>query len=197
MLWNGDSACAPFINTRNKEKQAILPLRGKILNVTNRKVKDAIKNKEICDIANCCGAGIGANNDASKSRYEKVIIATDADVDGEQIACLVLSVFVNMFPDMIKQGRVFMTYPPLYAWETKNGFDGCMNINDIPEDVKNFHRIKGLGEFNDDQLKYFLVDPETRYLAKIEYPSDVDQFNKILGTSNGRYELMKDLGIIK
>ena len=187
----------PFVKTRNKETQAVLPLRGKILNVTNKKVKDAIKNKEICDIANCCGAGIGANNDASKSRYEKVIISADADVDGEQITCLLLSVFVNMFPDMIKQGRVFLTYPPLYAWKTKNGFDGCMNIEDIPKDVKDYSRIKGLGEFNDDELKYFLVNPETRYLAQVEYPSDVDKFNEILGTSNGRYKLMKDLGIIK
>lgn len=193
----GDSAAGPFINTRNKETQAILPLRGKILNVTNRKVKDAIKNKEICDIANCCGAGIGANNDASKSRYERVIIATDADVDGEQIACLVLSVFVNLFPDMIKQDRVFLAYPPLYAWETKNGFDGCMKVEDIPDNVKSYHRIKGLGEFNDDQLEYFLVNPETRYLAKVEYPTDVDKFNEVLGTSQGRYKLMKDLGIIK
>ena len=72
-----------------------------------------------------------------------------------------------------------------------------MNIEDIPEDVKDYSRIKGLGEFNDDELKYFLVNPETRYLAQVEYPSDVDKFNEILGTSSGRYKLMKDLGIIK
>lgn len=193
----GRSASGPFIKTRNKETQAVLPLRGKILNVTNKKVKDAIKNKEVCDIANCCGAGIGANNDASKSRYEKIIISADADVDGLQITCLVLSVFVNLFPDMIKQGRVYLTYPPLYAWKTKNGFDGCMNIEDIPKDVKEYSRIKGLGEFNDDQVKYFLVNPETRYLSRIEFPTDIDKFNEILGTSNGRYKLMKNLGIIK
>lgn len=193
----GRSASGPFIKTRNKETQAVLPLRGKILNVTNKKVKDAIKNKEVCDIANCCGAGIGANNDASKSRYEKIIISADADVDGLQITCLVLSVFVNLFPDMIKQGRVYLTYPPLYAWKTKNGFDGCMNIEDIPKDIKEYSRIKGLGEFNDDQVKYFLVDPETRYLSRIEFPTDIDKFNEILGTSNGRYKLMKSLGIIK
>lgn len=193
----GNSAMGPFVKTRNKEKQAVLPLRGKILNVTNRKVKDAIKNKEVCDIANCCGAGIGANNDASKSRYEKIIISADADVDGLQIACLLLSVFVNMFPDMIKQGRVFLTYPPLYAWKTKTGYDGCMKLEDIPKDVKEYSRIKGLGEFNDDEIKYFLVNPETRYLAQVEYPSDVDEFNSILGTSNGKYELMKKLGIIR
>lgn len=193
----GNSACGPFVKTRNKETQAVLPLRGKILNVTNKKVKDAIKNKEVCDIANCCGAGIGANNDASKSRYEKIIISADADVDGLQITCLVLSVFVNLFPDMIKQGRVFLTYPPLYAWKTKNGFDGCMSIEDIPKDIKEYSRIKGLGEFNDDEVKYFLVNPETRYLSRIEFPTDIDKFNEILGTSNGRYKLMKNLGIIK
>lgn len=195
-ICEGDSAAGPYKAVRNKELQAVLPLRGKILNVTLKDVKDAIKNSEICDIANSMGCGIGSNCDASKSRYERVIISADADPDGLQITCLVLSVFINMFPDMVRQGRVFITTPPLYCWNTKNGFDGCDNIRDIPSNVKNFHRIKGLGEFNDDQLEYFLVNPNTRTLTQVEYPSDIDKFNRILGTSIGKAELMRELGVI-
>lgn len=192
----GDSAAGPYKAVRNKITQAVLPLRGKILNVTFKSVKDAIKNSEICDIANSIGCSIGSNCDASKSRYERVIISADADPDGLQITCLVLSVFINMFPDMVRQGRVFITTPPLFCWSTKTGFDGCNNINEIPSNVKNFHRIKGLGEFNNDQLEYFLVNPDTRTLTQIEYPSDIDKFNRILGTSVGKSDLMKELGII-
>ena len=92
----GDSAKGPFLFTRNQELQAVLPLRGKILNITNKTVKEAVRNSEICDIANAMGCGIGANCDASKSRYDRVVIAADADMDGAQINCLVLSVFIYL-----------------------------------------------------------------------------------------------------
>ena len=197
-LVEGDSACAPYLSARNKELQAILPLRGKILNVTYKDVKDAIKNKEICDIANSVGAGIGANCDASKSRYEKIIISADSDEDGRQINCLVLSVFVNMFPDLVKQGRVFLTTPPLYCWgDSVKNYGWCNDIKDVPKNIKNVHRFKGLGEMNTDQLEFFLVNPETRNLIQVEYPTDIDKFNRILGTSIGKHELMIELGIIE
>ena len=190
--------CAPYLSARNKELQAILPLRGKILNVTYKDVKDAIKNKEICDIANSVGAGIGANCDASKSRYEKIIISADSDEDGRQINCLVLSVFVNMFPDLVKQGRVFLTTPPLYCWgDSIKNYGWCNDIKDVPKNIKNVHRFKGLGEMNTDQLEFFLVNPETRNLIQVEYPTDINKFNRILGTSIGKHELMIELGIIE
>lgn len=114
-----------------------------------------------------------------------------------QISSLVLSVFVNLFPDMIKQGKVFIAVPPLYVWgSSPRDFNGCNKIEDIPTTVKHFHRIKGLGEFNNDQLKHFLVNPDTRTLIRVEYPSDLDLFNKILGTSEGKGELMRELGVI-
>ena len=91
----GDSALGPYLYVRDKETQAVLPLRGKILNTTGKDLKEVIQNKEICDIANSIGCGIGANCDANKSRYERVIISADADPDGLQINCLVLAVFVN------------------------------------------------------------------------------------------------------
>ena len=192
----GDSAMGPYLNVRDKVTQAVLPIRGKILNTTYKDIKEVIQNKEICDIANSIGCGIGAQCDASKSRYEKIIISADADPDGLQINCLVLAVFINLFPDMVKQGRVYVSLPPLYCWTTKNGYDWCNKVEDIPENAKDVHRFKGLGEMNDDQLYHFLVNKDTRNVMQIEYPSDLTEFNKILGTSEGKGSLLKDLGVI-
>jgi DNA gyrase subunit B len=143
------------------------------------------------------GCGIGSQCDASKSRYERVIISADADPDGLQINCLVLAVFINLFPDMVKQGRVYVSLPPLYCWgKSAKDYGWCNKVEDIPASAKDVHRFKGLGEMNDDQLYYFLVDKSTRNVLQIEYPSDIDEFNKILGTSEGKGSLLKDLGII-
>ena len=193
----GDSALGTARNARNEKTQGIFPIRGKILNVTGKSIKEAIQNKEVCDIANSIGCGIGANCDANKSRFNKVIISADADPDGLQIHCLVLSVFINLFPDMVKQGRVYVSLPPLYCWgdNTKN-YGWCDKVDQIPASAKNVHRFKGLGEMNDDQLEYFLVNPKTRKLMQIEYPSDIDKFNKILGTGEGKSELMREVGLV-
>ena len=193
----GDSAMGPYLYVRDKATQAVLPIRGKILNTTYKDLKEVIQNKEICDIANSIGCGIGAQCDASKSRYERVIISADADPDGLQINCLVLAVFINLFPDMVKQGRVYVSLPPLYCWgKSAKDYGWCNKVEDIPTTAKDVHRFKGLGEMNDDQLYYFLVDKNTRNVLQIEYPSDIDEFNKILGTSEGKGSLLKDLGII-
>lgn len=193
----GDSAMGPYLYVRDKATQAVLPIRGKILNTTYKDLKEVIQNKEICDIANSIGCGIGAQCDASKSRYERVIISADADPDGLQINCLVLAVFINLFPDMVKQGRVYVSLPPLYCWgKSVKDYGWCNRVEDIPDTAKDVHRFKGLGEMNDDQLYYFLVDKNTRNVMQIDYPSDIDEFNKILGTSEGKGNLLKDLGII-
>lgn len=194
----GDSAKGPFLFTRNKELQAVLPLRGKILNITNKSIKEAVKNSEICDIANAMGCGIGAACDASKSRYERIVISADADPDGLQINCLVLSVFINLFPDMVKQGRVYISMPPLYCWgDSPKNYGWCNRVEDIPKTVKEVTRFKGLGEMENSQLKYFLVDPTTRNTLQVQYPADVDEFNRILGSSEGKRDLLTDLGIIE
>jgi DNA gyrase/topoisomerase IV subunit B len=193
----GDSAMGPYLYVRDKETQAVLPIRGKILNTTYKDLKEVIKNKEICDIANSIGCGIGPQCDASKSRYEKVIISADADPDGLQINCLVLAVFVNLFPDMIKQGRVYISLPPLYCWgKSTKDYGWCNKVENIPANAKDVHRFKGLGEMNNDQLDYFLVNKNTRHVIQIDYPSDIDEFNKILGTSEGKGELLRGLGLI-
>ena len=193
----GDSAMGPYLNVRNNATQAVLPLRGKILNVTYKSIKDCVQNSEVCDIANSIGCGIGANCDASKSRYERVIISADADCDGSQINCLVLSVFINLFPDMVRQGRVYLTIPPLYAWKKNGEYYSCDKVDEIPDDVKDVHRFKGLGEMNDDDIQHYLVNPNTRKLIQVTFPYDVDKFNEILGTSEGKNMLLKDLGILE
>lgn len=193
----GDSAKGPFMFTRNPELQAVLPLRGKILNVTNKSIKDAVKNSEICDIANSIGCGIGSSCDATKSRYDKVIIAADADPDGLQITCLVLSVFINMFPDMVKEGRVYITIPPLYCWgDSPKNYGWCNKIEDVPKGVS-FTRFKGLGEMENSQIDYYLVNPKTRNMKQVQFPSDLEEFNAILGTSAGKRDLLKELNIVE
>ena len=193
----GDSALGPYKFVRNKETQAVLPLRGKILNVVGKTLKEAVQSKEICDIANSIGCGIGSACDANKSRYDRIIISADADPDGLQINCLVLAVFINLFPDMVRQGRVYVSIPPLYCWGDKpENYGWCNKMEDIPSNVKHFHRFKGLGEMQDSQLYHFLVNPETRNVMQIKYPSDIEKFNEILGTSTGKNSLLKDLGIV-
>lgn len=196
-LVEGDSALGPFRYVRNKNTQAILPLRGKILNVTERPLKECIQNKEICDIANSIGCGIGNACDSSKSRYDKIIISTDADPDGEQIACLLISLFVNLFPDLVKKGRLYMAIPPLYCWgDSPKNYGWTNDITKIPNNIRDFHRFKGLGEMENSQLYHFLVNPETRNIVQVEYPSDLEAFNKILGSSEGKNELLRNLGVI-
>ena len=197
-LVEGDSAKGPYLFTRNKETQAILPLRGKILNVTCKTIKEAVQNNEICDIANAIGAGIGPSCDASKSRYEKICLSCDADEDGKHITSLIASLFVNLFPDLVKAGKVWIALPPLYSWgKDEKSFGWCNNIEDIPKNAKDVHRFKGLGEMNPNQLKFFCVDPNTRRQIQLEYPSDIDEFNRIVGSSTGKNDLFKELGIIE
>ena len=192
----GNSALGPYLYVRDKKTQAVLPLRGKILNVTGKSLNEALKNKEICDIANSIGCGIGANCDAAKSRYERIIISADADPDGLQINCLILAVFINLFPDMVRQGRVFISIPPLYCWKNKKSYDWTNDVSTIPSGVSEVIRFKGLGEMDSDQLFHFLVNPTTRNIIQVEYPSDVDKFNHILGTSEGKGDLLKNLNVI-
>ena len=193
----GDSALGPYLYVRDKVLQAVLPIRGKILNTTGKSVKEILKNSEVCDIANAIGAGIGGACDASKSRYERIILSADADADGAQINCLLLSLFVNFLPDIVKSGRLYITVPPLYCWgDNKKNYGWCNNINDIPVNVKNYHRFKGLGEMQNDQLEFFLVNPKTRNMIQVDYPSNLDEFNRIMGTSSGKNDLLRDLNII-
>lgn len=195
-LVEGDSAAGPASRVRNKELQAVLPLRGKIMNVTNMDPKQAVKSQEVCNIVNAIGCGIGSQCDSSKSRYERIFINGDADPDGAQIVCLVLSVFINMLPDIVKDGRLYIAQPPLYGWQDKSGYHYTDDRSEIPENSK-FTRYKGLGEMDDDEFGFCCMNPDTRKAIQVEYPSDVDRFNYILGTSAGKADLLKELGIVR
>lgn len=195
-ITEGDSAAGPAARARNKELQAVLPLRGKILNVTNRDPKDAVKSQEVCNIVNAIGCGLATQCDSTKSRYERIILCADADPDGKNIVCLVLSVFINMLPDIVKSGRLFISVPPLYGWQDKQGYHYTNEREEIPDNTK-FTRYKGLGEMDDEEFGYCCMNPDTRQLVQVEYPVDLDQFNHILGTSVGKASLLKDLGIVQ
>lgn len=195
-LTEGDSAAGPAARARNKTYQAVLPLRGKIMNITYMDPKKAVKSQEVCNITNAIGCGIGSQCDSSKSRYERIIINADADPDGLNIICLVLSVFVNMLPDIVKDGRLFIAEPPLYGWKDKSGYHYSNDRNEIPKNVK-FTRYKGLGEMDDEEFAYCCMNPESRKLIQVEYPSDIDKFNFILGTSKGKADLLTELGIVR
>ena len=193
----GTSACGPAKRTRNKNLQAILELRGKILNVTGMTPKQAIKSQEVCNIVNSIGAGIGEQCNSKRSRYDRIYINCDGDEDGLHINCLVLSVFVNLLPDIIKDGRLYTVVPPLYGWEDEKGKKYYGNhIEEIPKGTK-FTRFKGLGEMDDDEYYETCLNPKTRKVVQLEYPTNVDEFNRILGTAGGKADLLKNLGIIR
>ena len=98
---------------------------------------------------------------------------------------------------MVKKGRLYIAAPPLFSWgDNPKNYGWTKDITRIPSNVKTFKHYKGLGEMNNPEIDYFLVNPQTRNLYEVEYPSDLAAFNKILGTSEGKNELLRDLGVI-
>lgn len=203
-LVEGDSAGGTAVFARDNYTQAILPLGGKILNVTNKSIKRALKSEEVRGIVNSVGSGVGADSDADKSRYEKVIIMADADPDGSNIAALVLSVMVNIVPDMVRQGRIYLAVPPLYGYRVrdkgmsktdKGRFVPVYKRSDLPEGVE-FTRFKGLGEMDEDELRISCMSEESRNLIQIQFPEDLDDFNNVLSSAKRRFSLLQDEGVI-
>ncbi|AMM44879.1 DNA gyrase subunit B [Bacillus phage SP-15] len=209
----GESAGGTAILARDKYTQAILPLTGKILNVTKKSIKTALKSEEVRNIVNSVGSGVGADSDANRSRYEKVIVMCDADPDGANIAALVLSVFVNITPDMVRQGRIYLAVPPLYGYRTKGKdnkivepddksgqFHPVYDRNDLPPEVissRKFARFKGLGEMDEDELEVACMSEPTRKLIPIEFPEDIEDFNEVLSSAKRRFVLLQGEGVIK
>ena len=154
-LVEGKSAAGPIARARNPKLQAVLPLRGKIKNVTNLSIKEALKSQEVCNIVNAIGAGIGDKANPKQSRYEKIIIQTDADVDGQHIASLILSCLINILPSIVKAGMVYLLEAPLYGYNLKGSRQRfyTSSLDKIPKDAIEFTRYKGLGEMNDDEFR--------------------------------------------
>lgn len=197
-LVEGDSAMGSALQARNQYTQSLLPLRGKVLNVARfSDIRDALKNEEIRSIINSIGAGIGEEADPEKSRYDRIIFMTDADEDGKEIAVLLSGLFVNLLPNLVRAGMVYLSLPPLYGWQDKKGYHFANNQLEIPSSVKEFTRYKGLGEMDADELKVSTMDPETRRLVKLQYPDDVGMFNSVLTSSSVKFRLLEDQGVIK
>lgn len=195
----GDSAVGSAVKARDVHLQSILPVKGKVLNVARcSDIKEALTNEETRDIVNAIGAGIGDDSDSSKSRYDRIIFMADADADGKEICVLLSGMFVNLLPNLVKDGLIYVALPPLYGWESKSGKKGyCNLLNDVPKDYKVLTRYKGLGQMDPDELWESVMNPKTRRLLKLEYPDDIKSFNSILTSSAVKFKMLEDKGLIK
>ncbi|NLL73067.1 MAG: DNA gyrase subunit B [Clostridiales bacterium] len=196
----GDSAGGTVKTARNRRTQAVLPLRGKILNVEKATLERILTNNEIKSMIATFGCGIGEEFNISKLNYDKIIILTDADVDGAHISTLLLTFFYRFMPDLIREGKIYKGLPPLYRVEyesTKNKkkvktFKYLYNDFELEKFRKSNHKIlglqryKGLGEMDANQLWETTLNPETRILAKITINDNIeaDEITSTLMSSN-------------
>ncbi|HVY42179.1 MAG TPA: toprim domain-containing protein, partial [Hyphomicrobiaceae bacterium] len=192
----GDSAGGSAKQARDRERQAVLPLRGKILNVANASSQKLSQNQLLSDLVQALGVGTGSKYRDEDLRYERVIVMTDADVDGAHIASLLITFFYQEMPDLIDNGHLFLAVPPLYKlthgakslYARDDRHKDELLKKEFPANAKvEISRFKGLGEMNASQLKETTMDAAKRTLLRVEIadtdkPGLSDAVNALMGS---------------
>jgi topoisomerase IV subunit B len=179
----GDSAGGSAKQARERKTQAILPIRGKILNVASATAEKIRANNEIADMTLALGCGIRDKCQADLLRYERIIIMTDADVDGAHIATLLMTFFFQEMPDIVRKGHLFLAQPPLYRltagakslYARDDAHRAQIEANEFKGKKVEVGRFKGLGEMNPGQLRETTMDPKSRTLIRVTLPQEYEE----------------------